>query len=415
MSEDTAFRHDIPEPPPAPPIMTTYQGPRLLLKARCMESLARKQQKEMQFKIVGAIESNDLIKVRELIEKGVDVNAEILYTKTPLTYALELGYSDIALYLLQNEADPDKPMNTEAAQRPIHLAVSHNACEILRELSLRGVDMNTLDGAKMTPLHYAAYYGMVNAFDDLVSYGAIIDLKDMSGKTPFHRAVEENNLLIAEKLLKYGANIDEQDIFGWPPIFQAVIFNDIEVVNFLLLHNCDVNIRDLKGNTVLIMGCNRFKLESMRIMTCTSFDYCKRTRMIPTEQQAGILYRKSKVKIDMIRNLLNAGVDFDVSNHAGERALYHATYAAERDVVELLVNAGAWIDLDWLLLTEQSQNMNEERSKIHSWLVSQYEYQFPLVNQCRRAIRKLLAQSRNIVKSIYSLPLPEKIQKFLLE
>ena len=55
------------------------------------------RQKAMQFALVGSIERRNKEKVQRLIDDGVNVNAQIMFTKTPLTHAIELQHGEIAM------------------------------------------------------------------------------------------------------------------------------------------------------------------------------------------------------------------------------------------------------------------------------------------------------------------------------
>lgn len=57
----------------------------------------KRHQKELQFRIVGAIENGDPRFTQELIDKGLNTNATILLVKTPLIHALEQNPFDVCV------------------------------------------------------------------------------------------------------------------------------------------------------------------------------------------------------------------------------------------------------------------------------------------------------------------------------
>ena len=91
--------------------------------------------------------------VKELIEKGADVNAKDNGGATPLHYAAMEGHTDV-----------------------VELLIS------------KGADVNAKDKWGDTPLHDAAYDGHKEVAELLVSKGADVSAKDKDGKTPLDYA-----------------------------------------------------------------------------------------------------------------------------------------------------------------------------------------------------------------------------------
>ncbi|KAK6181749.1 hypothetical protein SNE40_009540 [Patella caerulea] len=122
--------------------------------------------KELQFKLVGAIESHNVLEVNRLIKSGVDLDCIILIHKTPLIHAIEKFPSDptLAVTLMEAGANVEKPEVVARRRFPIHFAVMSGSlmlCIVFNEVSSvkyllnRGADVNLQDVNGNTPLHIA--------------------------------------------------------------------------------------------------------------------------------------------------------------------------------------------------------------------------------------------------------------------
>ena len=108
--------------------------------------------------------------------------------------------------------------------------------------------------------------------------------------------------------------------------------------------------------------------------------------------------------------LINSGSNVD---GADVRPITTAACADHADSIYLLLNAGAWIPQDWEILSveiEQGYRM----AQIQDWIRNQYIAQFSFVWQCKRQIRKLLANAhKNIENAVDRLPFPPSLKAFL--
>jgi len=373
------------------------------------------KQKELQFKIVGAIEQQNVKLLLSLIDEGVDVNAVILYAKTPLTYALELGHSDIACRLIQAGCDVEKPMTTVLRPRPIHLAALRCCNIALKTLLHHSADVNSLDGGMSSALHYGAYFGFKDIVSVLLENKCTIDIKDDCGRTPVHRATEKSHFDIAWMLIKRGACLDVQDNYGWPPIFHTVIFNDMPGSKFLLENNCKLDLHDRNGNTVLHLACDRSSPKSVDILVRTSIDVQKRNKKIPTSEVIDLLHRGLKPNPDMLKRLVNSGARVNAKNNMHESPLYLLAFNQNLPLAMFMFLAGGRMDLLWLQMYSVLPSTAGFKDAYLENLKSVYERQISLAHECRNVIRTALASTRDISASVDALPIPSKLRQFLKE
>jgi ankyrin repeat protein len=164
-----------------------------------------------------AVNRDDWAQVRELVEKGVDVNAQA-GEYTPLVLAIIRSNGG-------NKASLDAAIS----------------------LIKHGARVNVSSGLGLTPLHFAANPTIVSL---LLSRGATVDAKDNDGATPLFRAAcggsEKVNQLIASR-----ADVNMKMNNGDTPLHNAAFCNSLPAVKALIEHGAQVNVTNQEGKTPL--------------------------------------------------------------------------------------------------------------------------------------------------------------------
>ena len=175
--------------------------------------------------LITAIMYQDSNKVKELVDKGVDVNyQDETYGSTPLILACQYNFVDLAKYLIG-----------------------------------KGADINLQAKNGYTPLIAAA--GVSEELTDLLlAKGADVKLKLKNGTGAFTTAIvgvlmERVTIAVAKKLLEKGADINESaingDAEGYTVLMMAARNNNADLVNFLVKEGADLNLKAKDGSTAL--------------------------------------------------------------------------------------------------------------------------------------------------------------------
>ena len=185
---------------------------------------------------------------------------------------------------------------------PVMRALEFKWMETVRLLVEAGASPNIQDGDDEPPLTYADAKGAAT----LIKYGANVNARCPGGRTPLMKALCPPNVHLDAVLvlLAEGADATAGDDFGMTPLMLATLFTDTATMQSLFAHGADANKGDIAGETPLIGA-----------VLCKDVD---------------------KVKLLLEHGAQTAGRDAE-----GVTALSWAQKVHARQIVVLLVQAGA--------------------------------------------------------------------------
>jgi len=234
--------------------------------------------------LIYATRSNDLESVGILLAAGADINQRSGYGWSPLLVATQNRYYKLGAYLLEHGADPNL-VNT-GGWTPLYLATDNRNIES-GDYPVRKSDMDHLDFIKL-----------------LLNKGADVNAR-VKDSTEM-RTVFTNQWL------------DEN---GATAFLRASQSGDIELMKLLLAHGADPKIATALGVTALQVAAGIGWVE-------------------------GVTYEWSpQATLEAVRMLLDLGLDVNAQADTGRTALHGAAHKGRPDVVQILADHGAKLDV----------------------------------------------------------------------
>uniref|UniRef100_A0ABD2W1I3 Uncharacterized protein n=1 Tax=Trichogramma kaykai TaxID=54128 RepID=A0ABD2W1I3_9HYME len=137
---------------------------------------------------------------------------------THFQVAIESGCAEVVEQFLDYGHDPDEILDEESGDRPLHLAVTFEHCDVVRVLLENGADPNLTNKNGMSVLHTATMmhddgqelamiFEMIVDICDEIGDQVQIDAMDKHGRTPLQLAVLNRLPEVIDVLLDSGADL----------------------------------------------------------------------------------------------------------------------------------------------------------------------------------------------------------------
>ncbi len=121
---------------------------------------------------------------------------------TPLSLAVFFEHSAIAIFLLENGADPNLQATNPSKVNALHSAVAKENYQLCEKLINAGVNVNAVQMQNVTALHSAAHRGNLEIVRLLVENGAEVNTKMDNGDTPLTLAQRDKHFNVVAYLQK---------------------------------------------------------------------------------------------------------------------------------------------------------------------------------------------------------------------
>jgi ankyrin repeat protein len=184
-----------------------------------------------------------------LLDNNAQASAAGTNGGTPLHAASWKGYADIVKLLLAHKADPNA--NAETGNTPLHVAAQWGQKDVVMLLLTGGAGLTNRNNYGETALHLAAAKGRHDVVELLLASNAPVDARDKNGASPLHDAAQNGHRADVELLLARKADVNATTETGYTPLHVAALNDHEDVVRCLLTANAEVNIRDINGLTPL--------------------------------------------------------------------------------------------------------------------------------------------------------------------
>lgn len=309
------------------------------LNTRIVEEVSRYPKLASKF-LYSVVEAGDIENVRKLVERGVDVNTvydgKDMPDATVLYLAVVNNNDEMARYLIEHGADVHQ---TYDGYSLLHFAVENNDEALAQLLLENDIGSDTKNDNGTAPIHIATQMGNVAMVELLLKHGAKVDVLTNEDASALHMAASVGNVKLMEVLLDHGADIDRQTYKGNTPLHYA--FQHDDAIQLLLSRNADVNLENDDGETPLYQAVYTNNVSIATDLIARDADVNMRYYGNPLLHIA-VEYADE----EMVKLLLLNKADVNALNPSGETALYTAVSLGQLDIVRLLLEHGAEVDLE---------------------------------------------------------------------
>jgi uncharacterized protein len=265
---------------------------------------------------------------RLLIDRGADVHAHSTSGFTPLLFAAQQGDLDSARMLLAAGANVNDAAPEEGSALIVATYSGHEALALF--LLENHADPNAVDVYGITPLHYALLKGLAR----------VSGVRPISGAGYLYRA---NMSELVKALLVHGANPNARVVkfppmpntrmfkaidltpVGATPFLLAAASYDAGIMRLLVAHGADPLMTDQAKNTPLIMAAGF--AEGI-------------THAVQRPEQ------DDRDALEAVHAAVELGADVNATNDIGDTAIHGAAYVGANDIVQFLVEKGAKVDVE---------------------------------------------------------------------
>ncbi|XP_062585229.1 uncharacterized protein LOC134246896 [Saccostrea cucullata] len=312
--------------------------------------------------------------LKELIERGANINTYPDFTQPPL--ALACNKTDIRPFqlLLENGADLDEDSKYSALQ----FASKLGHTEIVKTLLEKGADIKVYPGRKYTPLYYAAREGHHDIVEILLSKGVNKELETLSYNSPFYLACKDGHEKVVKLFLKYtkekmktsygvevlplllgaiescnkeivnlllenGANVNTKEKWTMEnPLYVASGVGNRDIMKLLIEKKADVELAAKKGFTPLINACRNGCTQAVQCLLENGASINK-----PDDHSCTpLLHASMNGHLDTVKLLLGSKADMNLHSDGGNSPLYIASFWGQPEVVKELIRYGAVVDIE---------------------------------------------------------------------
>ena len=298
-----------------------------------------------------AMERNFPAVAETLLAARADVNAGDGSATTPLMLAAKNGNRKLAAAMLALGANLNlqnkKPQgwaegSDEQYGTALHLAVARKDAAMVALLLTNHADVKQRSITGDTPLDIAALMDATEIAVQLIAAGAEVNaagpVNSTSGATPLLRATGNGHSDAVKLLLEQRANPNTAyNPSGITPLMLAAADGNTNIAGMLLAHGARMDLEDNSRETALFKAVNRDKTDAVQLLLARGAN--------PNERQDGypLLFRviTKTSNPDILAAFLKAKADVNAANSGDYTALHLAAIYGRKDLVEMLLAAGA--------------------------------------------------------------------------
>jgi len=306
--------------------------------------------------------------IRLLLQHRVNVNAISDKGDTALYRACVSQHLEAVQILLEAGADVNLTSKRPSKRLyPLMAACDAANVELINLLVKAGANVTCRTSSNETCLHAIAKsssrpsdaddlkirgkaYGETRSLEDkssivrlLLQHGVNINAISDKGDTALYRACVSEQVAVVHVLLGAGADVN-MTLNRLYPLIAAYNAGNVELINLLVSAGADAKCRTCSNETCIHAVINAYSFSTGSQIRASDRDFIAGTDVSSRGTRAETGSKKNLDSLSLmstIESLLEAGVDINVCCSHGETALYRASKAGHKQIVRLLLEAGA--------------------------------------------------------------------------
>ena len=278
--------------------------------------------------------------VEMLLSNGVDVDAQESYHSSPLMSASRNGHVQIVKSLLARGAHVQEGRTDEYTA--LAAASGHGHMEVVKLLVAHGADVNLRGYYCGAPLRAASSRGEVQMVKFLIANGADVNAVEAYGLTPLHAASGAGHEHIVMLLLDNGAYVNMDRERGGP-LQHASKGGHENIVKLLLERGAEIDANCKSMDSALQLACYEGHERTIKLLLDNGADINKAGYFHGAALQAAATGTHSYPHV--VKLLLDNGANVNGTGGIYRGALQAASTSGNRDIVELLLEKGADINM----------------------------------------------------------------------
>ena len=246
-------------------------------------------------------------------------------------------WSDPAVCRVLIDAGADLHTRNEKLESPLHYACGSGALDVVKMLVEAGAGVRATSDAGDTCLILAARFGHTETVHYLVGLPEVeLNHRDVHNHAVLHLAVFRSRTDVVQVLIDAGADIDIKNP-GFSPLHSACRAGDLDIVKMLVRAGAVVSATNDEGFTCFNLAVHFADTETVRyLVSLPDVDVNHRGAHNRTALDDAI----DNQETDVVQVLIDAGAYIDTQNNEGRSPLHYACARGALEIVEMFVRAG---------------------------------------------------------------------------
>ncbi len=294
--------------------------------------------------LIKAINNRQLGICQLLIGNGADINLPNNDWHTPLMYAVQIGFINIYRFLLEHPKFLLESQDSSGSE-VLFWAAGNGRTDICQLLIEKGADVNLVNGYGNTPLINAARYGHIDICQLLIDNGADINVQNHEGLTAFLYAEEGGDRAICDLITAATENnIPLNDNITQFEIECKVVGQEAQTLFYqsLVEQGLRPYTKNKDGKMALELAVTNRNFNLTKVLIECAKEKANFRYLTVTKTFLAALKDQN---IELIKFLIEAGIDVNLRFVSGNTALMFAAVQGRVDICQLLINAGADVNV----------------------------------------------------------------------